>query len=88
MNGTVPNLHTPDDKKGAALFSEGAHKGNVGCMYSFARCLEAGKGIKPNLIEAQNWYLKAAKEGFPPAIDWCRDHGVKTPDFAPTSPTQ
>jgi TPR repeat protein len=53
-------------------------------MFSYARCLELGKGVKPNMIEAQNWYVKAAKEGIPPALDWCQKNGVKVQDFAPT----
>jgi TPR repeat protein len=79
FNGYVPGSHGPDSKAGLELFKEGARKGNAVCMGSYARCLEAGIGVKQNQLEAESWYRKAAEEGYKPAIDWRRNHYIGVP---------
>ena len=84
LNGYVPGPRGADpNKEGAKLFAEGAKKGSVFCMAGYARCLETGTGTKANQLEAGNWYVKAAREGFKPAIDWCRAHPALAPGFLP-----
>ena len=39
-------------------------------------CLENGLGVTKNLLQAQNWYRKAAEAGDRRAADWCRKNGV------------
>jgi TPR repeat protein len=85
MNGLVPGSQGPDSKKGATLFAEGARKGHVVCMFDYGQCLEKGIGIKPNQIEAQKWFRKAAGLGNLQAKAWCREHGVDVPTVSPTS---
>jgi TPR repeat protein len=85
MNGYVPGLHDPDFKKGVALFAEGAHQGNMHCMYSYGLCLESGIGIKQNQLEAANWMRKAAGLGSKPAAAWCRAHSIDLPSISPAS---
>ena len=85
MNGCVPGLHEPNPKKGVDLFAEGAKKGNAVCMLQYARCLECGFGIKTNLLEAESWFVKAAKLGSTPAADWCRKNHVDLPSISPAS---
>jgi serine/threonine protein kinase/TPR repeat protein len=87
MNGVVPGSRGPDFKKGAEFFKDGAKKGNKGCMFQYARCLEKGLGVKANQLEAENWALRAAKEKYAPAIDWCRAHHVNLPAPEPASLT-
>ena len=87
MNGTVPNSRGPDAKKGAALFLEGAKKGNRNCMANYAQCLESGIGVKANQLEAVNWYVKAAQGGSRGAIEWCSQHHVNVPGIEPPSLT-
>jgi serine/threonine protein kinase/TPR repeat protein len=79
INGYVPGSRGPDLKQGVKLFHEGAVKGNTPCMFGYARCLETGFGVKANRLEAENWYFKAAREGFKPAIDWCGAHHIPLP---------
>ena len=37
--------------------------GRIGAEYYLVTCYDNGYGVKKNLTEAFNWYMKAAKEG-------------------------
>jgi serine/threonine protein kinase/TPR repeat protein len=69
----VPSV---DQRKAAGLFEKGARGGNGFCMRLYAQCYEDGIGIGKNLLQAQNWYRKAAEAGDRKAADWCRENGV------------
>jgi len=81
MNGVVPGVKAPDFKQGITYFKEGAEKGNRVCMFQYAKCLLFGYGVKANRMLAEHWYVNAAKEKFPPAIEWCREN--KPPGYEP-----
>jgi len=85
INGFVPGSREPDFKKGAALFADGARKGNMYCMLCYGRCLDAGIGVKRNQIEAEYWLRKAAGLGSRSAAEWCRVHHVNLPSISPAS---
>ena len=68
---------TARTQKAVKLFGDGAKENNPFCMYLFARCLEAGTGMPPDLSTATDWYRRAAEAGSPPAQAWCRQHQVE-----------
>jgi TPR repeat protein len=68
---------TARTQKAVKLFGDGAKENNPFCMYLFARCLEAGTGMPPDLSTATDWYRRAAEAGNPPAQAWCRQHQVE-----------
>ena len=76
LQGAAPGTHGPDYKMAIALFAEGAKKSDPFSMYSYARCLEAGIGIKQDPVEAKNWDAKAAQTGDKDFMKWCREHDV------------
>jgi len=80
LNGE--GVPAPDDKKAAELFEKGARAGNPFCMRLFARCLEENIGVSRSLLQATNWYRKAAEAGDLGAADWCRKKAVP---FTPKS---
>jgi serine/threonine protein kinase/TPR repeat protein len=65
-----------DPPKAVDLFDEGAQAGSAYCMYQLARCLQFGTGITKNILQAGEWYRKAALGGNPMALQWCRDNHV------------
>jgi serine/threonine protein kinase/TPR repeat protein len=79
MQGVVPGAGGPDYETAVALFAEGAKKSDPFSMYSYARCLEAGVGIKKDQFEANSWDAKAAKMGDKDFIKWCNDHKINLP---------
>jgi serine/threonine protein kinase/TPR repeat protein len=80
MQGAVPGARGPDYETAVALFAEGAKKSDPFSMYSYARCLEGGIGIKKDLAEAKVWDAKAIKTGDKDFIRWCNDHQINLPD--------
>jgi TPR repeat protein len=83
MQGVVPRARGPDYKRAVALFAEGAKKSDPFSMYSYARCLEAGIGVKQDLDEARNWDARAAKTGDKDFIKWCNEHKPNTMSTPP-----
>ena len=65
-----------DEMKAAALFKDGAEKGNALCMYFYAMCFDGGVGIDKDRESARVWYLRAAKGGNRTAIDWCKKNNI------------
>jgi len=65
-----------DEKKAAALFKDGAEKGNPSCMFYYAMCLEGGVGVEKDESTAKEWYVKAARGGDRRAIEWCRKNNI------------
>jgi serine/threonine protein kinase/TPR repeat protein len=73
---------TPKDvDKAFKLFKEGAEKGHPSCMFYYAMCFQGGVGVKKDPEEARQWYIKAAKAGSRPAIEWCKENGVNISTF-------
>lgn len=73
MNGEgVPR----DEKMAVELFRDGAEKNNPACMYFYAKCLEGGVVVEKNPDQARDWYLKAARAGNKPALDWCKKNAI------------
>lgn len=66
----------PDEAAAAVLFREGAEQGNALCMFFYALCLESGSGVESDPAAGREWFIKSAKAGLPPAIDWCRHNGI------------
>jgi TPR repeat protein len=85
--GVVPGTRGPDVKKAVALFAEGAKKSDPLSMYSYARCLEGGIGIKQDLDAARIWDAKAAKTDDKDFIRWCNEHKIN-PASEPASPAR
>jgi TPR repeat protein len=83
MQGAVPGARGPDYETAVALFAEGAKKSDPFSMYSYARCLEDGIGIKQDLLEARSWDAKAAKTGDKDFIKWCSEHKISPPSEVP-----
>ena len=73
---TGQGVPAKDPRKAASLFEKGAQGGNAFCMGLYAQCLESGMGTGKNLLQAQNWYRKAAEGGDRRSIDWCRKNSV------------
>jgi TPR repeat protein len=65
-----------DEAKAAGLFKMGAEKGDAPAMVLYARCLEAGLGVRANRTEAVKWYRQAADQGDPAAAEWLRKNGL------------
>jgi len=65
-----------DERMAFALFRAGAEKDNPPCMFFYAMCLEGGVTAGKNPTEARAWYLKAAKAGNKPAMDWCKKNNI------------
>ena len=61
-----------DPVKAAALFKQGADKGDRVAMLFFAQCAESGVGVPMNRTEAVKWYRDAADLGEPTAAEWLR----------------
>jgi uncharacterized protein len=60
MNGDgVPR----DPAAAAALFRQGAEKGDASSMFNYAQCLEGGVGLNADATEAGKWYEQAAAKG-------------------------
>ena len=76
MQGDVPGARGPDYKKAVALFARGAKSSDPFSMYSYARCLEDGIGIKKDPVEAQRWDIKAVNAGDKDFIKWSNDHKI------------
>jgi TPR repeat protein/serine/threonine protein kinase len=62
-------------EKAVEIFKNGAEQDNAFCMFLYARVNEDGDGgLQPNLEEAKRWYVRAARAGNIPAIEWCKKH--------------
>lgn len=73
MNGQgVPK----DEKMAVELFRDGAEKNNPPCMFFYAMCLEGGVVVEKNADLAREWYVKAARAGNKPALDWCKKNAI------------
>jgi serine/threonine protein kinase/TPR repeat protein len=79
MQGAAPGARGPDYQKAVALFAQGAKYSDPLSMYSYARCLEAGIGIKKDPIEAKRWEMKAAQAADKDFIKWSSEHNVNLP---------
>lgn len=79
MQGAAPGARGPDYQKAVALFAQGAKFSDPLSMYSYARCLEAGIGIKKDPIEAKRWEMKAAQAADKDFIKWSSEHNVNLP---------
>ena len=60
-----------NEKTAVEMFRDGAEKGNPSCMFLYAQSLENGIGIREDPEKANRWYIRAAEEGFEPAIKKC-----------------
>ena len=67
----------PDEEAAAALFLDGAEKGNALCMFFYALCLEIGSGVPQDQDAAKDWFQRSAKLGNPRAIERCRELGIE-----------
>lgn len=67
---------TRDLRQAATLFKEGAQRQHVESMLLYAQCLEQGNGTAQNVLEAQQWYVGAARKGNAEAARWCREKGI------------
>ena len=76
MRGVTPGSRGPDYEKAVALFAQGAKDSDPLAMYSYARCLEDGLGIKKDLVEARRWDLKAAQSADKDFIKWSIAHKI------------
>lgn len=52
-----------DDRKACKLFRRAAEKGYAKSQYRLGYCYQTGRGVKQDLVTANEWYLKAAKQG-------------------------
>jgi hypothetical protein len=66
----------PDEAAAAALFLDGAEKGNALCMFFYALCLELGSGVPEDQDAAKMWLQRSASLGHPRAIERCRELGI------------
>ena len=76
-----------DDFKAVGLLQKGVRLADPFCTYTYARCLETGRGIKLDMILARENYKKAAEGGIAEAQKWCKDHGVDISRPAPLKMT-
>jgi len=58
------------------LFLRASQAGYSRATYFYAESLEQGIASAKDSVEAESWYRKAAQEGNPEALQWCRDKGV------------
>ncbi len=76
-----------DEKRACELFRDGAERGNPFCMFNYANCLNDGSGVEKNPEAAKPWFIRAAKAGHKPAIDWCEENNVSLDEPELPSPT-
>ncbi|MEM1296900.1 MAG: hypothetical protein AAGH89_16160 [Verrucomicrobiota bacterium] len=62
-----------DEGKAFELFRQGAEAGATNAMVLFALSHERGVGTEPNQETAERYYIKAAQQGHPAAIQWCKN---------------
>ncbi len=77
----------PDEKRACDLYRDGAEKGNRQCMFQYAWCLNDGSGVKKDPEAAEGWFIRAARAGFKPAIDWCEDNNIAFEEAEIPAPT-
>ncbi len=65
-----------DEVKAAALFKEGAEKGDKVAMLFYAQCVEEGVGVPASRTEAVKWYRDAATLGEARAAEWLKKNGL------------
>jgi len=53
-----------NDNEAYKLFCKGAETGNLTAMTNVGFCLEFGRGVEANPVEAMNWYQKALDKGY------------------------
>ncbi len=73
LNGDIPKA---DPFKAVSFLQKGVRLGEPFCIYLYARCLEAGKGVKADTSLARENYVKAAESGITEAQQWCKDRRV------------
>ncbi|MEO7318014.1 MAG: tetratricopeptide repeat protein, partial [Chthoniobacteraceae bacterium] len=65
-----------DPSTAVRLVQKGVRARDPFCFYLYARCLEAGNGVKTNTALAKENYIKAAEAGIGEAQKWCKEHDV------------
>ena len=63
-------------RQSAELFKQNAERGGLIPMFYYANWLERGIGVPKDPKAAAEWFRRAARGGYPPAIDWCKRNGV------------
>ncbi len=53
-----------DDHMACDLFRQAAESGYAKSQYRLGYCYQTGRGVKQDLVKANEWYLKAAKQGY------------------------
>lgn len=66
-----------DEEKAFDLFRQGAEAGATNAMVLFALSHERGVGTEQNQEVAERYYIKAAQQGHPAAIQWCRNRQLE-----------
>ncbi len=77
----------PDEKRACELFRDGAERGNPFCMFNFAMCLNEGSGVEKDPEAAKSWFIRAAKAGHKPAMDWCQENNISLEEAESQAPT-
>ncbi len=75
--GTLVLSEDDDAVRAGELFKGGAEKDNPLCMFYYAMALEDGLGnISADKAQAREWFIRSARLGHPPAVEWCKKNGV------------
>lgn len=65
----MPTYSAENEKEAFAWYMRGAEKGNCKSQYMVGECYANGWGVETKLAKAQEWYKKAASQGYEPAIE-------------------
>ena len=66
-----------NEKHALSLFERGAKADATNAMVFYALCHQRGVGTAPDPEKAKTWYVKAAKQGHPAAVQWCQQNSVE-----------
>ena len=58
-------------------YLKAADKGDMQSQVNVANAYYLGDGVEQDHHKAFLWYREAAFQGYPPAIDYCKEHGYK-----------
>ena len=67
----------PKERNKADGYREKAYEGDTKAMNNLGVCYERGTGVPKDERKGLKWIHKATFQGYQPAIDYCKEHGLK-----------